>query len=254
MVTSTGTGQSIQESRPVILNRPFRSVAELGYVCRGTPWGNLNMTFPESGDTALLDVFCINEPQNANALVAGRVDVNTRQPFVLQALIAGALSEDELNQTSATMTTAAAQAVSKLLYNRTTSTDKNSGPLANRAELVGRYIGTSTPANVTDPNPDNAFTGLAYDIGTDSAFSGTPAALIPRLRLATMRALGDATTARTWNLMIDIVAQSGRYPTNNPSNKLANFVVDGERRYWLHVAIDRYTGQVIDAQYEPVNE
>jgi hypothetical protein len=31
-------------------------------------------------------------------------------------------------------------------------------------------------------------------------------------------------------------------------------VVEGERRYWLHVAIDRYTGQVVDKQLEVVNE
>ena len=35
---------------------------------------------------------------------------------------------------------------------------------------------------------------------------------------------------------------------------LANFVVQGEKRYWVHVAIDRFTGQVIDKQIEVVNE
>jgi hypothetical protein len=30
--------------------------------------------------------------------------------------------------------------------------------------------------------------------------------------------------------------------------------VEGEKRYWLHVAIDRFTGQVIDKQIEVVNE
>jgi hypothetical protein len=31
-------------------------------------------------------------------------------------------------------------------------------------------------------------------------------------------------------------------------------VVEGEQRYWLHVGIDRFTGQVIDKQIEVVNE
>ena len=33
-----------------------------------------------------------------------------------------------------------------------------------------------------------------------------------------------------------------------------NFFVEGEQRYWVHVAIDRFTGQVIDKQIEVVNE
>jgi hypothetical protein len=40
----------------------------------------------------------------------------------------------------------------------------------------------------------------------------------------------------------------------NTTNPLANFVVEGEQRYWVHVAIDRFTGQVIDKQIEVVKE
>jgi hypothetical protein len=54
-----------------------------------------------------------------------------------------------------------------------------------------------------------------------------------------------------------VIAQSGRYPPGATS--LQNgFVVEGEQRYWIHqpvpgfgaadVAIDRFTGQVIDKQ------
>jgi hypothetical protein len=31
-------------------------------------------------------------------------------------------------------------------------------------------------------------------------------------------------------------------------------VVEGEQRYWIHVAINRFAGQVIDKQIEVVNE
>ena len=34
-------------SRPIILNRPFRSVADLGYAFRGTPWRNIDFANPE---------------------------------------------------------------------------------------------------------------------------------------------------------------------------------------------------------------
>jgi hypothetical protein len=68
----------------------------------------------------------------------------------------------------------------------------------------------------------------------------------------TVRALAEVCQTRTWNLMIDVVAQSGRYPSIAAG--LADFVVQGEKRYWLHFAIDRFTGEVIDQQLEEVFE
>ena len=52
--------------------------------------------------------------------------------------------------------------------------------------------------------------------------------------------------------MIDVIAQSGRYP--QAATNLADFVVEGEKRYWLHIAIDRFTNQIIDQQLEAVYE
>ena len=66
------------------------------------------------------------------------------------------------------------------------------------------------------------------------------------------RSLTEVTQTRTWNLMIDLVAQSGRFP--RLATTLSQFVTEGERRYWLHIAIDRFTGEVIDQQLEPVYE
>jgi hypothetical protein len=66
------------------------------------------------------------------------------------------------------------------------------------------------------------------------------------------RALAEVAQTRTWGLMIDVIAQSGRYRPN--ASSLADFIVQGEKRYWLHLAIDRFTGQVIDQQLEAVFE
>lgn len=52
--------------------------------------------------------------------------------------------------------------------------------------------------------------------------------------------------------MIDVIAQSGRYPST--ATGLANFVVEREKRYWLHVAIDHFTGEIVDQQLEAVYE
>src|SRR6266566_2633448 len=51
----------------------------------------------------------------------------------------------------------------------------------------------------------------------------------------------------------DVVAQSGHFKLN-ASNLQNDFIVEGEQHYWVHVAIDRFTGQVIDKQIEVVNE
>jgi hypothetical protein len=47
-----------------------------------------------------------------------------------------------------------------------------------------------------------------------------------------------------------VIAQSGRYPPT--ATGLSQFVVEGEKRYWLHIAIDRFTGEIIDQQLEAV--
>jgi hypothetical protein len=44
---------------------------------------------------------------------------------------------------------------------------------------------------------------------------------------------------RTWNLLIDVIAQTGKYKPNAPGLTGSNFVVEGEKRYWLHVALGR---------------
>ena len=72
-------------------------------------------------------------------------------------------------------------------------------------------------------------------------------------RESVARALGEADQVRTWNVLIDVVAQSGHYKPNATSLQ-NDFIVEGEQHYWVHVAIDRFTGQVIDKQIEVVNE
>src|SRR6059058_5903713 len=49
-----------------------------------------------------------------------------------------------------------------------------------------------------------------------------------------------------------LISQSGRYAPGETD--LKSFIVEGEQHYWVHVAIDRLTGQVIDKQIEVVNE
>jgi len=265
-LSSSGTQST---SRPYILNRPFRSVAELGYVFSGTPWRNLDMSNPESGAVALLDTFCISDTPDPNALVAGKVNLNTRQAPVLQALLSGSggpgsAYKDEVNPgvTGATTELSSTEiaAIAQNLVARTTSTLPGQGPLENIAELVGKFNAKVTTAGGVSPfNIDGtkSYVGFTSDLvnnsnSLDQVFTDPNTLYIHRLRDSAIRALSSGGQTRVWNLMIDLVAQTGKYRTGETS--LDKFLVDGERRYWLHVAIDRFTGKVIDEQIEQVNE
>ena len=261
----TATAQS--QSRPFILNRPFRSVGELSYASRGTPWKNIDFFTPESGDAALLDTFCINDPP-PDGIVAGKVNLNTRNAPVLQALLTGAYC-DELKQLasppsyalSPTVAPDALNAANKLISMTTDKTAAWRGPLTNVGDLVGRYIpnpgatsGAADQYTFLETVSGNNYTYAGFSAALDSTvLTNNPSApLIQRFREAPVRALAACGQTRVWNLMVDVIAQTGRYLQNASSPD--KFVVEGEKRYWVHVAIDRLTGKVIDKQIEAVTE
>ena len=73
------------------------------------------------------------------------------------------------------------------------------------------------------------------------------------------RALAEAGQTRTWDLLIDVIAQTGRYAPGTGSITQANkFTVEGEKRYWLHIALGRdlVSGSVdvLGTQLEEVTE
>ncbi len=295
-----GTATAQSQSRPIILNRPFVSVGDMGYAFRGEPWKNIDFFTPASGDSALLDVFCVNELPTSG-MVAGKVDLNTRQAPVLAAVIASACRDEIGNASTASgvatspsgsalppLTAAeAANVAAKLVAITTDISDPWRGPLANVSNLVGHYVGSSA-VNAVSPNATSTVSGAT--IGTDwytysppvtsvatsptlpasytfaglsgvldstvytsTAGTSTTAASTPyiqRFREAALHPLMDSGQTRVWNLLIDVVAQTGRYPKS--ATGLDQFSVEGEKRIWLHVAIDRYTGQVIDKQIEVV--
>ncbi len=247
---TTGTPTVQSQSRPMILNRPFRSVAEVGYVFTGTPWKNLDMFTPESGFASLLDVFCVG---SEDPIVAGKVNLNTRQSLVLSAILSGAYKDEmthystQPSWTLAALTSGEADTIASALVSRTMSSDVQKGPLRNMADLVGRWTGAITDSNGAI-NGQQSYHGFSEDLSSANASMNS----ISRLRETSMRALTGCGTTRVWNLMIDIIAQTGHYPPR--AGNLAQFNVEGERRYWVHIAIDRYTGEVIDQNVELVRE
>jgi len=289
---AVGTATSQSQSRALILNRPFRSVAEMSYAFRGSPWKNIDFFHPASGDSALLDTFCLTEPP-PSAMVAGKVDLNTRQIPVLQAIVGGACV-DEINNAAATppsyalpplaggSSTSEAAAIATTLEQITSDTTHAwRGPLKNISGLVGRYV--ANPGTTSDTDlytysppalasggslPSVSYAGLSSALdcsvwfGNTSGnhvFANAPTAgaqtsspLIQRFRESALRPLAAAGQVRVWNLLIDVVAQTGHYPKT--ATGFDQFVVDGQTHLWVHVALDRYSGQVIDKQVEVVTQ
>ena len=246
-VVNVNAGQNL--GRPIILNRPFKNVGELAYTFSDTPWKNLDLSTPESGNTALLDVFCIQDETTPDAVIAGKINLNTRQVPVIKALLAGAA---KLDTGSLGISSSEVSNIAQALKDWTSDTNSTSGkgPLRNPAELVGYYVSGTSSVTTGTGAVYRGFSEIA-SIADPSPLS-TGSSSIQRFRETPIRALSSLGTTRVWNLMIDVIAQTGRYPQS--SSGLDQFMVEGENRYWLHVAIDRCTGEVIDQQMESVTE
>jgi len=227
---------------PVMLNRPFRNVAELGYAFRDLPWKTLDFFSDKSADAGLLDIFAINDgpalfDANGNftgmgalpIMTAGSVNLNTTQAADLQTVFAGSIL-DEINPTTAVNPTGTGATDAPVLASQVV-TATSTTPMQNRSELITR---ANLPTTIlpTGSNDNQA---------------------VKARREVVARTLSSVAQTRVWNVVIDVVAQSGHFKPN--AGSLQNdFVVEGEQHYWVHVAIDRFTGKVLDKQIEVVNE
>jgi hypothetical protein len=222
-----------------ILGRVFRSVGEIGYAYNPITSTYINFyTAPSSSnlDPRLLDYFTYTYqypnpayPSSTDTPAGvppasprgGIVNLNTQNAGVLAAIIKGAINQTQPSTT--TVSGANATTAANSIVAETTNLTAPHGPAVSRADVAR----------------------LAAAVGTTLGSS-------VEQKSTTARALAELGQTRTWGLMIDLIAQSGRYPPN--ANSLAAFMVEGETHYWVHVAIDRFTGQVIDKQIEVVNE
>jgi hypothetical protein len=218
---SAGQGDVV---RPVVMNRPFRSVGEMGYAFRDQPFRTLSFSSANSPDAGLLDLFSVSDYSDPSSMRAGIINLNSHEATALAAVLGSTIKRED------TPRGGSPPAPTPLPL---TTTEANS-------------IAASLASNIT---PVTNKAGIATLIANETGLGpGAP----KTQRESIVRALGEAGQTRTWNLFIDVIAQSGNYPPGE--NNIANFVVQGEQRYWVHVAIDRFTGQVIDKQIEVVNE
>lgn len=215
--------------RPVLLNRPFRSVGEMSYAFRDLPWKTIDFFTKQSGDLGLMDAFSVDESPDTTALVSGKVNLNTRRPEVLAALLRGSAQGVNTVFASGTMTSAEANSIANAIVLENTRS-----PFLHVGDVVSRAL---APVSDNDPTP---------------VAGGTWKPIIKTVRESAIRSLAGLTTTRTWNIMIDLVVQPGRFSPSAKSG--ADFTVKAERRYWIHLTIDRLTGNVIERKVEVVNE
>ncbi len=214
----------------VLLNRRFENVGEFGYAynpASSLTGETLDFTSATSHDRAILDFFTYNEASPR----AGMVNLNTRNGAVLASIIRGAWLRDqgsEIPPPNATYLVSQndALAAGQAIVQATTAAG---GAAVNRAD-VARLAAAAVAAV---PN-------LATSDETKKTIA---------------RALADTGQSRTWNLMIDLIAQTGKYAPGTPDlTDPTKFIVQGEKRYWLHIALDRDDGTVLGTQLEEVTE
>jgi len=208
----------------------------MGYAFRDQPFRTLSFSSVDSPDAGLLDLFSVNDYTDSSGTRGGVISLNSRQAPALAGAVTSTIRREDTPRNNAGTSPSPSPLASPAANSAATSLTLSTigTPLINRAGLAGLI------ANVPDS------TGL-----------GPSQPKTQRESIA--RALGEVDQTRTWNLLIDVIAQTGQFPPNassgpNTTNPLANFVVMGEQRYWVHVAIDRFTGLVVDKQIEVVNE
>jgi len=217
----------------VLLNRRFENVGEFGYAYNPASTltsKTLDFASATSNDKALLDFFTYN----AASVREGIVNLNTRNGPVLASIINGALLHDlggDINVPSPLASRDNALAAAQAIVQETTNTTLGHGPVLTRAD-VARLTAVASPQLPVVP-------GVSAD----------------EVKQTIARALAETGQARTWNLMIDVIAQTGNYAPGTPDlTDPTKFIVQGEKRYWLHIALDRDDGTVLGTQLEEVVE
>jgi hypothetical protein len=242
---ATGTTKQRPSFTPIVLNHPFTTVGELGYGLRPEYATNrfqrLNFNgAPATSNATLLDFFTYN-PVDHDYPRLGIANLNTKNEPVIAAILQGALKKDidappplpnPFPSVAPTEATAAAHAIVS------GASGTSAQPVLTRAD-IGRLTAVAASA-----------------ISTVGFAPGEETEKVPE---AITRALSELTQARTWNLFIDMIAQTGRYAPGTVNVTDANkFIVEGEKRYWLHIALGRdlVSGQVdvLGTQLEEVVE
>jgi hypothetical protein len=259
----------------IVLNRAFSNVGEFGYgidtsamptptvspsnscAPASTAWSTLKFwdssptplpncpgltpTPKPFQDAPVLDFFSYNPISSAYPR-AGIVNLYTKNAPVLAAILAGTLEKESASPSPTPVVSAS---------------DAMAAANAIIAETKRVLAGNPTYGSVQQTDLTRAIAGRL----AKAAFDAVPnLATSDETKGTVARALAEMGQTRTWNLFIDVIAQTGRYAPNATDVTQANkFTVEGEKRYWLHISLGRDlntdgTVDVLGAQLEEVIE
>ncbi len=200
-------------TRTPVLNRPFRSIGELGYVFRDLPGKTLDFFTNKSGDLPLLDVFCLEEGE----ISSGRVDFVQAPLPIRQAILSGAFMNYR-SQAPMVLSSTQARELTEQSSKTIVSIERNSDFASQILKL---------------PGMDQEKGGAISQVKQESE--------------SVLRSWVESHSNSTWQIMVDIVSQTGK-----TSKETGRFSTHGERRAWVHASIDRQTGKVLDLEVEHV--
>jgi hypothetical protein len=219
----TGTTKPTPTFTPITLDHAFTTTGEFGYGLRPELTTNRFQRLSFNGansNASILDFFTYN-PVGSAYPRAGMVNLNTRNVPVIAAILQGALKRDidqapPLPNPFPTVPAGEASLAAQDIVNATRTQAS-----VNRQD-IGRLTAAAA-SRITVPS-----TGCS----TSQCLEKVPEAIA--------RALSEVGQARTWNLFIDVIAQTGRYaPGTSSIGDTSKFTVEGEKRYWLHIALGR---------------
>jgi hypothetical protein len=217
-------------NRPIVLNRPFRNVAELGAVFRDVPWRSLNFWTDDSADFGLADVFSIEDGEGS-----GKINPVTASQAVLEAALSSTLADSKLIAANPEiLTDSQIQTFVAEFLNRVQLVPQD--PLGDASGIMPGSKSELLREIVALPSVDPSAAGDSTKFRSE----------------AIARGLLGIVDLETWNILLDVVAQAGRIPQN--ASDWSGFEARGERRVWVHIAIDRQTGKIIGMETENVDE
>jgi len=183
-----------------------------------------NSTSPPFQYAPVLDFFCYN-PISSVYPRAGIVNLYTRNAPVLAAIISRTFEKDlgPVPDPSPTPVVSASCAMSA------------ANAIVAEAQRV--LAGNPTYGSVQQTDLTRAITGRLANAAFGPGGCADLAAS-DETKNTVARALAEMGQTRTWNLLIDVIAQTGKYKPNSDLSG-NNFVVEGEKRYWLHIALGR---------------
>ena len=208
-----------------VISHAFSNVGEFGYGVDTSAAGLPTMDFssPSFPDAPVLDFFSYNPISSAYPR-AGIVNLYTRNEAVIAAMLSSTWKTDAA---SANPTPAASPS------GRVSTFEALTAAHAIVQETQNVLSGSAAYGPVTQIDMTRAIAARL------SAAGGSAVGITTEQKQAIARALAEMGQTRTWNLFIDVIAQTGKYKPNSIDLTGSNFVVEGEKRYWLHIALGR---------------